>query len=273
MLASRPLHRWWPWLLLALIIVALAWLVGRVVLAGRDATWARIQESGVWRVGMDPSFPPFEELDPDTGRPVGFDVELAQAIAARWGVHAEFVGVGFDQLVDAVAAHRVDSAISALPVFEQRAKEVAFSIPYIEAGVVLAAPAGSPILSVEDLAGRRVAVEWGSEGDAQARAAQKRLGGNIQLIPCESADAALAAVVAGNADAAIVDAVSLAMFDRANDALRPVGEPLRADPYVIVVPPDAPRLLAAVNEALAALADDGTLAKLKARWFGALSNE
>jgi polar amino acid transport system substrate-binding protein len=167
----------------------------------------------------------------------------------------------------------VDSAISALPVFEHRAKEVAFSSPYVEAGVVLAVPSGSPIRGAEDLAGMRVAVEWGSEGDAQARAVQKKLGGDLQLIPCESANAALAAVVADKADAAIVDAVSLALFDRADGDLRSLGEPLRPDPYVIVIPRDAPRLLAAVNEALEALNADGTLAEIKARWLGITSNE
>ena len=59
-----------------------AWLLA-AVLRGRDATWARIQETGVWRVGMDPSFPPFENLDAADAAPAGFDVDLADAIAAR----------------------------------------------------------------------------------------------------------------------------------------------------------------------------------------------
>jgi ABC-type amino acid transport substrate-binding protein len=42
---------------------------------------------------------------------------------------------------------------------------------------------------------------------------------------------------------------------------------------VIVIPRDAPRLLAAVNEALEALNADGTLAEIKARWLGITSNE
>ncbi|MEJ5197926.1 MAG: transporter substrate-binding domain-containing protein, partial [Anaerolineae bacterium] len=103
------------WLLVAGIAVFLSLMLMRSGLLRRDRVWSHIQETGVWRVGMDPSFPPFENLDVATGRPVGFDVDLAQAIAGRWGVRVEFVGIGFDQLLDAVAAHRVDSAISALP--------------------------------------------------------------------------------------------------------------------------------------------------------------
>ena len=263
--------RRWPWLLLALVTLVAIWLVGRILFRSSDPTWARIQESGVWRVGMDPSFPPFEELDGGSGQPVGLDVDLARAIAARWGVRAEFAGVGFDQLIDVVAAHRVDSAISALPIIDYRAKDVAFSAPYIEAGVILAVPPGSAIAGPDDLAGRRVAVEWGSAGDAQARTIQQKLGADVELVLRESVDAALGAVVTGDADAAIVDAVSLALFNRAGHDLIIVGEPLQPDPYVVVVPVDAPDLLGAVNETLAALEQDGTLAELKARWLSAES--
>jgi ABC-type amino acid transport substrate-binding protein len=113
-----------------------------------------------------------------------------------------------------------------------------------------------------------VAAEWGSEGDAQARVLSRRFDGNLRLVLRDSAQGALAAVAAGEADAAIVDAVSLALFGRTGQQMLPVGEPLRRDPYVIVLPIDAPRLAAEVNAALAALSADGTVAELKAHWLG-----
>ena len=253
--------------LAGLLIVMAAGLATRAVLADRDPTWERIRQSGVWRVGMDPSFPPFENLDAATGQPVGLDVDLANAIASRWGVRAEIVGVGFDELLDAVTAYRVDSAISALPVVEHRTREVAFSAPYVEAGTLLVAPRENAIAKSEDLAGRRLAAEWGSAGDAQARALQRALGGNLTLVLRESPDLALQAVLDGEADAAAVDAVSLALFDAGKNRLITIGEPLQSDPYVIVVPAHAPKLLAAINATLADLAADGTLAAIQARWL------
>ncbi len=269
-----------PLLLLGAVIVAALGLAARTGLFARDRAWAHIQETGVWRVGMDPSFPPFENLDVTTGQPVGFDVDLAQAIAARWGVRVEFVGIGFDQLLDAVAAHRVHSALSALPIMPHRTREVRFSEPYIEAGLVLVAPrekaAAFPVASsqraepalwlAENVAGR-LAVEWGSEGDALARAAQAQAAGRLQLVLRESGEAALAAVVAGEADLAIVDAITLALFNRERPALAIVGPILRSDPYAIIVPADAGELLSQVNAALAALRSDGILDELKARWL------
>jgi ABC-type amino acid transport substrate-binding protein len=275
------------WAIVALLILGLligAMLLRRSVLGGGDRIWARIQQTGVWRVGMDPSFPPFENLDATTGVPAGFDVDLARVIAARWGVRAEFVGVGFDQLMDAVVANRVDSAISALPIAQQRTQEMRFSEPYIEAGMVLAVPETSrfrssletaadgdrvqPMAEVaRSLAGLRVAAEWGSEGDALARRLQTQVNGDLRLVLRNSTDDALRAVLGGEADAAIVDAIGLALFASDGESLVTVGQPLRSDPYAIVVPKQSPELLRQVNEALVALRDDGTLAEIKARWL------
>jgi ABC-type amino acid transport substrate-binding protein len=255
------------WLIPAVLLVVVAGLTTRAVLADRDPTWEHIRKSGVWRVGMDPSFPPFENLDGATQLPVGLDVDLANAIADRWGVSAEIVGVGFDELLDAVTAYRVDSAISALPVVEHRTREVSFSTPYVEAGILLVAPLENAIAKPDDLAGRRLAAEWGGAGDAQARALQRQLDGKLTLVLRETSEAALQAVLDGEADAAAVDAVSLALFEAGKGRLAPIGEPLQSEPYVIVVPAHAPKLLAAINATLADLDADGTLAEIKARWL------
>ncbi|MEJ5200472.1 MAG: transporter substrate-binding domain-containing protein, partial [Anaerolineae bacterium] len=165
------------------------------------------------------------------------------------------------------------------PIMPHRTREVRFSEPYVEAGLVLVAPVEQaanfaattaqrgevgPWLG-QILAGRRLAVEWGSEGDAWARTVPATSA--VQLVLRDSAEAALEAVTAGEADAAIVDAISLALHNRAGKRLAIVGQPLRSDPYAIIVPADAPDLLREVNAALAALRADGTLAGLKARWL------
>jgi ABC-type amino acid transport substrate-binding protein len=93
------------------------------------------------------------------------------------------------------------------------------------------------------------------------------LDGHLVLVLRESSNLALQAVLAGEADAAAVDAVSLALFEAGEGRLITVGGPLQSEPYVIVVPANAPKLLEAVNKALAELAADGTLAAIKARWL------
>lgn len=265
-LMAKPRRRWLALLAAAVALLA-ALLVWQAVATTRDRVWDHIQATGQWRVGMDPSFPPFQDLD-GNGQPVGFDVDLARAIAARWGVEVQVNGLGFDGLVDAVQAGRIDGAISALPFQPERTEDVAFSAPYFEAGLVLVTPAASDLVaSLDDLAGRRLAVEWGSEGDVQARSLRRRFP-DLVLLPGDTPQAALLAVAGGQADAALVDRVSALQFAAANSGVQISPQVVVSDPYVIVLPSRAPVLQAQVAEALEALRADGTLDALTARWFG-----
>ncbi len=260
---SRSRRLWLAVLALALVALALAgWLIFR----GRGGALQDIQKRGSGRVGMDPSFPPFENLDAGSGQVVGLDADLARALGGELKIKTEITSLGFDELIDAVAAHRIDAAISALPVIPERTQDVRFSDPYVQAGVVLVVPKGSAIRGITDLAGRRVAVEWGSQGDAEARRLLSADKLQFQLLPKDTVTAALDATVAGEAEAAIVDAISLALYSQAAQ-LSPVGEPLLSDPYVVVVAHDAPDLLTAVNQALRTLESDGTLNALRERWL------
>ena len=251
-----------------IVVLVAAPRLWRVIVPPRDPFWERIQATGRWRVAMDASFPPFEDLD-EAGQPVGFDVDLAQAIAARWGVQLQIEGIGFDGLVDAVWASRVDAAISALPYQPQLTQDLAFSQPYFEAGLVLVASASDlTVQTVEDLAGRRLAVEWGSEGDVQARSLRRRYP-DLQILPKETAQDALQAVADGSVDAGLVDRISVLQAASATDTpIRIAPQPVVSDPYVVVLPRKAPILQQQVAEALRAFEADGTLGALTEKWLG-----
>src|SRR3954470_3402494 len=126
---------------LALNIILIVALVGLAVLAwaGRqvppDSYLQAIQQRGVLRVGVDPTFPPFESLQ--DGKFVGRDVELANAIASDLGVRVEFKPLALDTLYDALASDQVDMLLSALPFVYERQKEVRYSQPYFQAGQVI----------------------------------------------------------------------------------------------------------------------------------------
>ena len=264
---ASPRQRWSILAAVALLFVAAIFALWQTVGTTRDRVWEHIQSTGQWRVGMDASFPPFQDLD-EAGLPVGFDVDLAQAIAARWGVEAQIEGLGFDGLVDAVQAGRIDSAISALPYQPERTQDVAFSDAYFEAGLVLVTPADSAaVASLNDLVGRRLAVEWGSEGDVQARLLRRRFP-DLILLPSDTPQAALLAVAEGQADAALADHISALQFAAGDERVAISPQVVVSDPYVIVLPRKAPVLQARIGEALQALRADGTLDALTARWFG-----
>ena len=241
------------------------WLISRYFSADEDTTWQRIQQTGVWRVGMDPSFPPFELLN-GAGEPIGYDVDLAQALAERWGVQVQLVAIGFDGLTDALLAGKVDSIASALPYDPRLTADLSYSSSYFEAGVRLAVAADAPIQSLDDLADKRLAVEWGSNGDAEARKLQ-RSDPSIQRLTFPGASEALAALLTGEADAILVDGVTLRQMQGNGSAIRAVGDALESNPYVIALPIGAHVLQGQINSALAEFATTGFLKNLEERWF------
>jgi polar amino acid transport system substrate-binding protein len=145
---------------------------------------------------------------------------------------------------------------------------VAFSQPYFDAGLQLAAPLDSVLGGRDDLNGRRVAVEWGSEGDMVGRQWQ-RDGLDVTLVPYETPQDAVAALIEGKeVDALLVDRVTLRQAQTGGAALKAVGETVTSNPYVIVVPRQAHELLDNVNTGLNRLREVSQLAALEQAWFG-----
>lgn len=272
-------RKYWKWAVaasvaLCLIVVAALLLSGNGI-AGfgrRDLTWAEIERSKDLRVGVDPSFPPFEDLGED-GLPQGYDVDLAYLIAAEFGVVAKINPIGFDSLIDALRAARVDVVISAMPFDERLTEDVAYSRPYFDAGIRLVVRADSLITDTTGLAGGRVAVEWGSTGDMVARQLQRGddeiAASDFEIAQFDTPDAALAALREdATIVAALVDQVTLRLAQGEGAAIVAVGEVFESVPYVIVMPRKATTLAARIDEALAKYAADGTLDALEEKWFG-----
>ena len=91
-----------PFSLLGLLIVVyVAYILLSPAPAKPDATWMRIQKEGVLRIGIDPSFPPFES-DDGKGNLSGFDIALAALLEQKWNVRVKYVYTGFDGLYDAL---------------------------------------------------------------------------------------------------------------------------------------------------------------------------
>jgi ABC-type amino acid transport substrate-binding protein len=243
-----------------------------------DGTLDRVQATGVLRVGLVASFPPFESLD-EAGNVVGFDADLARAIAATLGAEPVFVNIGFDGLYDALLAGRVDVVISGLPYDPRRTQDVIYSPPYFNAGQVLVVRAGDTAIDESDLdterllTGRTVAVEWGSLADMEARQLKQTIG-DLETLPQPTAQEALNALVADQADAAIADAVSVYQFISHGDAYPGEGggevqivKMLTDEPYVIASRFKSRQLAEAINDALTELRKSGVLDALRAEWF------
>jgi polar amino acid transport system substrate-binding protein len=250
-------------------------LLAALILAGcaeeQDPYLARVREAGVLRVGLDPSWPPFEYVEGEGGEVVGFDVDLARAIGRELGVEVAFVISGWEGLYGALYAGQFDAILSALPYDPWRTQEALYSIPYFNAGpvIVVAVASAAPATEVRaprDLAGRTVHVEFGAEGDVQARRLRKKLD-DLQIETHDTAAAALDTAAEQPGSAAIVDAVSARLYIREDGDLAIVGEPLYDEQYVVAVHPRAESLQAAIDEALIELRESGELDAMLDRWL------
>lgn len=237
-----------------------------------DGTLAEIQQRGTLRVGLDASFPPFETID-ETGQIVGLDVDIAQAVADDLGVELELVNIGFDGLYDALLARRADLVISGLPYDPRWTQDVAYTLNYFNAGQVLIRLQGDvTIQEVEDIAGRIVAVEWGSQADMEGRRLEQEVGGveGVTLQRYSSAAEAIDALLAGQADAAIVDGVSaVAALPRGLQIVTYLTD----EWYAAAVHIDSRELLGEVNQTLIRLEESGQMATIQAKWLEELRIE
>ena len=272
------------------VIGHLSFVICLAACARPDAAWDHVRESGVLRVGMDASFPPFETIAAD-GTLAGFDVELARELGRRLGpalsgaegIEVQFVAnLPYDGLYDALAVGRVDVVVSALVVNPARMADFAYSTSYFDAGQVLVAREKPDrfrktcqVSEVSDLDGCTLAVEFGTQGDLEARKWARRLS-DLTVVPYQTAAEALAAVAAGEADGALVDHVSALAATSKTPAVSEnpegfglviVGEPVVEEPYAVAVRHDSQRLLRAINEALAEMEADGTMETLVTEWL------
>lgn len=96
--------------------------------SGTDAVWNHIQQTKVIRVGTDPTWPPYQERV--NGTIVGFEVDLANAVAARLGLSIDWVDSNFDNIITSVQGGQLDMGISGFSVTQDRLKQVDFTIPH-----------------------------------------------------------------------------------------------------------------------------------------------
>jgi ABC-type amino acid transport substrate-binding protein len=252
---------------LIVTLVALGWWLSVQGGEHKDLAWAHMKSAGVLRVGLDPSYPPFEWQDEKTGELQGYDVDLAREIGKRLGVQVSFVYVGFDSLLDAVRTNKVDAVVSGMPYDPTQTQSLSFGVWYFNAGQYLAIRTGnSAIRTVSDLAGRRLGVELGSTGDLEARRLQAK-NADLAVETYHSADEALKALSDGKIDAALVDAISAYTFMSQGGQIALSGNAILDESYAVVTDHRSTQLRTVLDSVILKLKSDGFLDRLRDKWL------
>src|SRR2546423_10656442 len=108
----------------------------------------------------DTTYPPQEPIDPASQQAVGFDIEIAQAVASKMGLTATIQKTDSPQIVSALLAKKGDAIISALQITPDLERQVAL-VAYFRAGQAILVRKGNPanITGLGDLCGKKVSVQ------------------------------------------------------------------------------------------------------------------
>jgi len=239
-------------------------LVGGWQCSGDESGWSRLSRTGVLRVGTDATYPPFEWVDTGTGQVEGFDVDLVREICRELKCAPEFVVVPFDGIIAGLVSQKYDMIASTFTITPERAKQVAFSNPYYDAGQALAVPVDdTTIARVNDLKGHSVGVQLGTTGERRA----SQIPG-VKVISFESIGAAFIDMENGRLDAVINDRPTTELIIRQRHSAKVVGPTLTAEEYGLAVRLNDRELLDRINRALAQIKSDGRFQTIHDRWFG-----
>src|SRR5690606_32135688 len=227
-----------------------------------------IKKSGKLVIGIDATYPPNEYKD-DAGEPIGWEVDLGNAMAAKLGLTPEYQISGFDKILPSVTGGTYDIGLSSFTDNEEREKVVDF-VNYYEAGIQWAQAIGGSV-DPANACGLTVAVQATTyeETDELPAKSQECVDAGkepINILKYEKQDEASNALALGQADAMTADSpITQYAVSKLKDKIELAGDAFDVAPYGIAVDKGSP-LAKAIQAALQSLIDDGTYLDILTEW-------
>lgn len=190
-----------------LVLLALVAALGLVAAGGAGASH-RHAAGTAFSYCDNPTFPPMENATTG-GKPTGFDIDFANALATQMGGTAKYVFSSFSGLLPALGAKRCDVVISGIFITPDRTKQFP-AVAYMHSHRALIVAGGNPkhITSPAGLKGKSAAVQQGTKYEAYLKAKQKSLGFTLHSYPGDSD--AIGQILIGRADVVLSQDTSAA---------------------------------------------------------------
>ena len=160
-------------------------------------------ERGSVNVGVILDSPPYGLLDANQ-QPDGFDVEVAKLLGQYLGVEVNIVSLVGANRIPFLLTNKVDLVIAGIGITPERAKQVAFSIPYSSIDNVVYAPKDREVTSADDMEGLRIAVVRGS---AQDTIITRDLDGRAEIMRFDENPSVIQAMLTNQVDAVALTAI------------------------------------------------------------------
>jgi polar amino acid transport system substrate-binding protein len=243
--------------------------------AGEDKTLAAmvpksIASKGVLSVGSDTTYAPSEFLAPDNKTPVGFDVDLIDAVAKLLGLKANVQTAVFDKIIPGITqSKKFDIGVSSFSVNADREKQVDM-ITYYSAGMLWAQPKGGDI-DPDNACGKKVAVQTSTveADDLASKSKDCTTAGKdaIQIDQFSGQDDATQALVSGKDDAMSADSpITAYAIKQLGGKIEVAGKAYSNAPYAYAIAKHNGQLAQALQGAVKKLIDNGQYASILKKW-------
>lgn len=256
-------------LILAMVMALSLVACGQTAQDDKSKDDANSTSAKTFIMGIDAEYPPFSYLDAD-GNYTGFDVEVCKAACDLLGWELQIFPVNWDQKLVQLDAKECDCVWSGMTILDSM-KEAGYvlSTPYYDNTQVIMVKEGSDIKSSADLAGKVVAVQLGTSGEALLSE-----GGDLadlaetfgDLMTCDSFLKCFTELGGAAVDAVIVDKPVAVSYAAENAGFTVLDEGLGAEQYGIAFRADDAELCKTIEGAVAQLVENGTYAEIAAKY-------
>ncbi|MFL5945611.1 MAG: ABC transporter substrate-binding protein [Gaiellaceae bacterium] len=256
-------------------LVSLLLVTGLLTAAGIAGAASPVK--GSFKYCSDPTFPPLESKT-TAGKPVGFDIDMANAIGKLWKVKATFVETGFTGLLPGLSAKRCNMVISGIFVTPDRTKQFP-AVTYMRSHRALVVAAGNPkrINGPNALSGKTVAVQAGTKYEEFLKSlndqfkSSGRAEMNLQSYPGDTD--AVGQILIGRADAVLTQDTSGAYQRKQHPGKLTISYLFpESDAFGIYYRPADKKLGTALRSAIKTLKKKGTLKKIAAKHLIPVTN-
>jgi polar amino acid transport system substrate-binding protein len=223
-------------------------------------------KSGVLKVCTDMPYAPFESKR--GGKPIGFDIDLVNAVALKLGLTPEIIDTDFDAIAngDALDSGKCDMEISAMTITGDRARVLDFSSPYFNASQAMVVASDSGLKSLDDLAGKKIGVQADTTGQVYVT---DNAPGSADVVPFQDSGALDQAISTGQVAAAVYDNTVVGSVVADHPGLEVAAEFDTGEQYGMAVKKNGNvPLLVSINTVIADLKSGKQYDTIYQRWFG-----
>ena len=228
---------------------------------------ATIVKNGELRIGTSGNQPPYT-MKSKTGELMGFEVDLANALATNMGVKLKLVEMPFSELLDALKSNKVDAIMSGMTITPERNLIALFAGPYTISGKSILTKS-SKVAAFNDTSNMakkyKIACLKGSTSEEFVKTVMSKQ----ELIAVSNYDDGVNMLINDQVDAMVADKpiCVISIMKYPGKDLVTTEQPLTIEPIGVALPSGDPQFLNLVSNYISTLQISGTLAALEQKWF------